>query len=125
MAAWYERLSCYAYPSSGEGWSFTPRESLYLEIPTILTDIPPPRELAASGYCTVIPTNGVENAETEWGTFGTWAGIRSEDIKNAIYEVFTNQVAAKTRAIAGSRWIAGQWRNSDMESQLAEFLESL
>nr|VFJ57238.1 MAG: hypothetical protein BECKDK2373B_GA0170837_106425 [Candidatus Kentron sp. DK]VFJ69723.1 MAG: hypothetical protein BECKDK2373C_GA0170839_12281 [Candidatus Kentron sp. DK] len=30
LAAWYGNLSAYCFPSSGEGWSFTPRESLYL-----------------------------------------------------------------------------------------------
>ncbi|MEZ4548823.1 MAG: hypothetical protein R3B51_14430 [Thermodesulfobacteriota bacterium] len=47
---WYAGLSCYVFPSSGEGWSFTPRESLYLGIPTLITDIPVHDELVRSGY---------------------------------------------------------------------------
>ncbi len=41
--------NCYAYPSSGEGWSFTPRESLFLGVPTVVSAIPVHAELRAPG----------------------------------------------------------------------------
>ena len=46
---WYSSLDAYIFPSSGEGWSFTPRESLSLEIPTIISNCLVHQEL--EDYC--------------------------------------------------------------------------
>ena len=125
LGAWYGRLSCYAFPSAAEGWSFTPRESLYLAIPTLVSDIPAHRELAAGGYCTLIPARGCEPAATEWGVFGEWSHVRVEDVRRALAEVYEDRDRAAERARAGSRWIAGRWRNEDVEADLRRLLDTV
>ena len=125
LGRWYGELSCYAFPSSGEGWSFTPRESLYLGIPTVLTDIPVHRELAESGYCHVISGRGSEPATFEGGVFGEWLRLSADDIAEALLEVHRDRDAARRRAREGSRWIESRWLASDLEIRVGDLLDAL
>jgi glycosyltransferase involved in cell wall biosynthesis len=113
IANWFGRLSCYAYPSSGEGWSYTPRESLFLGVPTILSAIPVHAELVNSGFCTPIPVRGTEAAAFEGVTSGTWGRIDVDDVAGAIREVYVDPRGAETRAAEGARWIESRWLDAD------------
>ena len=121
LAAWYGNLSAYCFPSSGEGWSFTPRESLYLGVPTILSDIPVHRELIRSGYCQPIPHRGLapalydhlENGKRTKIAYGRWRDIQTEDVRQSIWDVYRDYPAFLEKAAEGSRWIAGKWKNED------------
>ena len=122
---WYGRLSCYVFPSSGEGWSFTPRESLYMGVPTLLTDIPVHKEIIESGYCRVIPVSGKEEAKFEGSIFGQWDRVSVVDIEDAVRDVYQNYGSHLIRAIQGSRWIENKWTNESSQQRLLEFLRSL
>jgi len=122
LARWYSGLSCYVFPSSGEGWSFTPRESLYLGVPTILSDIPVHRELIESGYCKAIPSSGKEEAVFDGTVFGQWDRVLVEDIENAIRELYLNYGSYYLRALQGSRWIENKWTNESSQQLLLDFL---
>jgi mannosyltransferase OCH1-like enzyme len=124
-AEWYGRLSCYVFPSSGEGWSFTPRESMYLSIPTLLSDIPVHRELVESGYCRAIPVRGKEDAIYEGNKYGKWDKVSLSDIEEAIWDVYRNYGAYFIRAMQGSRWIENKWTNESSQQRLLEFMRSL
>ncbi|HSC35960.1 MAG TPA: glycosyltransferase [Thermodesulfobacteriota bacterium] len=124
-AEWYSGLSCYAFPSSGEGWSFTPRESLYMGIPTLLTDIPVHKELIESGYCKAIPVHGKEDAKYEGNTYGQWDRVSLNDIEEAVLDVYRNYGAYLIRAMQGSRWIENKWTNESSQQRLLEFMRSL
>ncbi len=124
-AEWFGKLSCYVFPSSGEGWSFTPRESLYLGIPTVLTDIPVHRELVESGYCGVIPVSGREDAAYEGNTYGQWDRVSVQDIEDAIWDVYQNYGSYLIRAMQGSRWIENRWTNEGSQQTLLEYMRSL
>jgi glycosyltransferase involved in cell wall biosynthesis len=119
LAAWYGSLTCYAYPSSAEGWSFTPRESLFLGVPTIVSDIAIHRDLVASGYCHVVPNRGLEPARFEWGVFGDWERIDADDIAMVLEQVLSDPTAAQRRAQAGAEWIEQRWLDSEAQHQLA------
>jgi glycosyltransferase involved in cell wall biosynthesis len=125
VAGWYKRLSCFICPSSGEGWSFTPRESLYLRIPTILTDIPVHDALVESGYCSVISPRGLEDAEFEGKVFGQWHEVAVEDIESAILDVYQRYGFFQIKAFEGSQWIEDKWANENTTQQLLSFLESI
>lgn len=125
MAQWYGDLSCYVFPSSGEGWSFTPRESLFLGIPTVLSDIPAHRELLASGFCTPIPGRGLEPANMEAGGDGAWTRVVREDIMEAIRTIYSNRSQAQKQANEGSRWIESRWLDVDAELQVLDLLDAL
>ena len=125
LGAWYRSLTCYAYPSRAEGWSSTPRESLFLGVPTIVSDIEIHRELTASGYCHVIPGRGAEPACFEGGVFGDWERIDVDDIAVALEEVLSDPAAAQRRALAGAEWIEGHWLNSEAQHELARIVAAL
>jgi len=125
LSEWYNNLSCYIYPSSGEGWSFTPRESLYLGIPTILSDIPVHRELIDSGFCRIINNSGKEPADFNGQYFGEWARIDEQDISNAILDVYGNSARYKDLALRGANWIEDKWINQEVPSLLSNLIRSL
>jgi glycosyltransferase involved in cell wall biosynthesis len=125
LAAWYRSLTCYAYPSRAEGWSFTPRESLFLGVPTIISDIALHRELAASGYCHVVPNRGPEPARFEGGVYGDWERIDADDIAVVLEQVLSDPAAAQRRAQAGAEWIEQRWFNSETQHQLARIVTAL
>jgi glycosyltransferase involved in cell wall biosynthesis len=126
MADWYGRLSCYVFPSSGEGWSFTPRESLYLGVPTILSDIPVHREIIESGYCRAIPVGEKEDSNYDDGnTYGQWDRVSVRDVEEAIWDVYMNYGSYLIRAMQGSRWIENKWTNESSQQRVLEFMRSL
>jgi hypothetical protein len=125
LARWFAGLSCYAYPSRAEGWSFTPRESLYLGLPTLVSDIGIHRELAGSGFCHVVRSRGVEPALYEGGRFGDWDQIEPEDIAVTLEQILSDPMAAERRATAGARWMETQWIETDAQAALAKVVAAL
>jgi glycosyltransferase involved in cell wall biosynthesis len=123
-AEWYGRLSCYVF-LEGKGWSFTPRESMYLGIPTVLTDIPVHREIIGSGYCRAIPVCGKEDAYYEGNTYGQWDRVSLNDIEDAVWDVYRNYGSYLIRALQGSRWIENRWTNEGSQQMLLEYMRSL
>lgn len=125
LARWFAGLSCYAYPSRAEGWSFTPRESLYMGLPTLVSDIAIHRELAESGFCQVVRSRGAEPAIYEHGRFGDWDGIAPEDIAEGLHQILSDPLAADRRARSGARWIETQWIETDAQAALAQVVAAL
>ena len=125
ISKWYGRLSCLVFPSSGEGWSFTPRESMYLGIPTVLTDIPVHRDLTVSGFYKEIPVSGKEDAVFEGKVFGEWDRVSVEEIENSIRDLYQNYGNYYIKALQGSRWIENKWTNESAQQRLLEFINSL
>ena len=133
LADWYASLSAYCFPSSGEGWSFTPRESLYLGIPTILSDIPVHQELVATGYCQVIPTSGREpgiykeyqHNQLVNADCGYWSRISNQAIADAIYRVYQNYPDWQRQAQLGQNWIRHQWTNESSLTTVKHIIEQL
>ncbi|MDJ0647724.1 MAG: tetratricopeptide repeat protein [Xenococcaceae cyanobacterium MO_188.B19] len=115
---WYSKLDAYIYPSSGEGWSFTPREAMSLGIPTIITDIPVHQELVESGCYLSINSNRWEPAYYEFldGNCGEWKTYSASQIKDAIIEMIDNYDHWYKLAQTGQNWIKEQsstWEQSE------------
>jgi glycosyltransferase involved in cell wall biosynthesis len=125
ISKWYSELACYVFPSSGEGWSFTPRESLYMGVPTLITDIPVHRELVESGYYGVIPVRENEDSNYEGRVFGKWDRVSVEDIEKAILELYKNYGKNLIKAIEGGKWIENKWTNESSQQRMLEFLQSI
>lgn len=133
IADWYSQLSCYVFPSSGEGWSFTPRESLYMAIPTIISDIPSHYDLLGEGYCKAIPNQGwiparheiIDNAARGYATYGMWHKMAVADILDAIKDVYENYQIYLSKAKEGAQWIRTKWQNEDHQHQMKTLLEQL
>jgi len=125
VAAWYRNLSCYIFPSSGEGWSYTPRESMYLGIPTIISNIPAHRELVASGFFKVIEPAGREPADFGGAIHGCWDRIDVQDIHKAIADVYAGYREYSAMAAAGAEWIKDLWQNEDIGTRIWEVVKTL
>ena len=125
IARWYGRLSCLVYPTSGEGWSFTPRESLYLGIPTALTNIPVHRELIDSGFCKVIPVCGKEDGDFDGNIYGKLDRVRVEDIEDSILDLYQNYGSSLIRALEGSQWIENKWTNESSQQSILNFFRTI
>ena len=115
MAKWYSNLDCYIYPSFGEGWSMTPRESMYLSIPTIISDIPAHDELIQSGYYKVLYSDTKINSYYEFlkDTCGEWKYFSETIIEFAIIDVYKNYIKYKNLAKLGSEWIKPKWDKNE------------
>jgi glycosyltransferase involved in cell wall biosynthesis len=122
VASWYSRLSCYAYPSSGEGWSFTPREAMFLGIPTAVSDIPVHEELIASGCVTPIEAGATQPAQFDAGVFGEWREISARAIEEAVWRLYQNDEEGLRLADKASRWIEGKWLNADTRRRMVDLL---
>jgi mannosyltransferase OCH1-like enzyme len=125
LSKWYSELSCYVFPSSGEGWSFTPRESLYMGVPTLLTDIPVHRELVESGFYGVIPVREKEDSDFNGKIYGKWDSVSVEDIEKAIMDLYSNYGMNLIKAIEGGKWIENKWTNESSQQRMLEFLQSI
>lgn len=103
---WYSSLDCYIFPSSGEGWSFTPRESLSLSIPTIVSNCPVHKDLSDYSCMVELP-------------------ITVENIKQSILDVYNNKLKYKNLAIKGSEYVKTKNKNEDMIQSLKNLIEKL
>lgn len=124
IAAWYHHLSCYIFPSSGEGWSYTPRESMYLGIPTIISDIPVHKELSQSGFYEVIKAAGREPADFNGAVHGYWDYIDVEDIMRAITNVYQRKIHFYALAQQGAVWIENKWQNKDIGRMILDLMKT-
>ena len=125
VADWYQSLSCYAYPSSAEGWSFTPRESIFLGVPTVVSDIPLHADLIASRCCAAIACDGLEPATFEGGTFGHWHHVTIEDIARVLRKVHRDHSAWIERAASGALWIEKKWMDISFQRTLLDIISEL
>lgn len=107
ISQWYCELDAYIFPSSGEGWSFTPRESMSLGIPTIVTDIPVHQELLDSGFCIPIHSDRWENAYFEFlgDRCGQWKAYSVDNIKQSIIHLIEEYDLWSQKAQDGKQWI--------------------
>ena len=109
---WYSNLDAYIYPSSGEGWSFTPRESMSLGIPTIVTDIPVHEELVESGFYLPLCSNRWESAYYEFlrSTCGEWKYYSVQNIKQSIVQLIQEYDHWFNLAQVGKNWVADKYQ---------------
>ncbi len=125
LSDWYNNLSCYIFPSSGEGWSYTPHESMYLGIPTIVSDISLHEDLIRSGFCKAIKTAGIEPANFNGRIHGNWANVDDDEIEKAILDVYSNYTHFQDIAAKGAEWISKKWPNEEVRQELLKFLKQL
>lgn len=107
ISQWYSELDAYIYPSSGEGWSFTPRESMSLGIPTIITDIPVHQELIESNFYLPIISDKWDDAYFEFllDTCGRWKLYSVQNIKDSIIQAIEEYDRWYLQAQKGKEWV--------------------
>ena len=78
-------------------------ESLYLGLPTLVSDIPVHEVLIWAGYCTVIETVGLETADFERTPCGRWYRVEGDDIEKSILERYWHYGVYQVRAVQANR----------------------
>ena len=123
---WYSNLDAYIYPSSGEGWSFTPRESMSLGIPTIVTDIPVHEELVESGFYLPLCSDNWEPAYYEFlkSICGEWKSYSVEQIKKSIIKLIQEYEHWFDLAQIGKDWVADRYQWDNVKKQLIAHISS-
>lgn len=117
---WYSELDAYICPSSGEGWSLTPRESMSLGIPTIVSNIGVHQELLESGFYIPIRSDGWQSAYYEFlgSNCGNWKSYSIQNIKSSIMDLIENYEYWYKVAQTGKEWLKSQYKWSFVEKQL-------
>ena len=117
---WYSDIDAYIYPSSGEGWSFTPREAMSLGIPTIISDIPVHQELVDSGFYMTIKSQKWEPAFYEFlkDYCGEWKTYSIQQICEAIIELMDNYDYWYCQAQQGKEWITNECAWEPIKNQI-------
>jgi glycosyltransferase involved in cell wall biosynthesis/tetratricopeptide (TPR) repeat protein len=118
--AWYSQLDAYIYPSSGEGWSFTPREAMSLGIPTIVSDIPLHQDLVESRKFVTVCSSEYEPAYYEFlGTHcGLWKKYSVDAIVGGIIHLMDDYQNWYERAQNAREWILQECQWQDTEQKL-------
>jgi glycosyltransferase involved in cell wall biosynthesis len=122
---WFSKLDCYIFPSSAEGWSYTPRESLYLGIPTIITPVPVHNEIL--NWCHIIDCpKKILAYDLAINKFeGEWLLVTIDAIADSIRTVYKKYVFYQQLAQEGRIHIENMWFNSSVTEELYLFCNSL
>lgn len=93
-------LDCYVLVSKGEGFSVTPRESIALGIPTIISDNTAHKTLCKTSY--FIP---VKSDIKEKDSYGYNFNLSKEDLSNLLVQVYNNYEYYLEKAKGGKDWV--------------------
>lgn len=116
---WYKSIHCCIYINVNKSFPFTPLESMYLGIPTIIDNSVFNNELLRSGYYATIDFNLDESSKTEGE--GMYVG-RIKEVILEIYESYDNQQKIASK---GALWIEDRWLKEDTEQNLLKILYSI
>lgn len=114
MSQIYALADCYVYPSYGDGWGLTPRQTVAHGIPTIA-----PRhtglEVGIDEWATVILETFTRPRSYYYeGTQGRWFKPTVEETAAAMRWCYENREQARAKAQAGRQWLLNNqtWAHS-------------
>ena len=103
-----DSLDCYTFISGGEGYSITPRESLALGKPCILSNNTAHKTICDSGFVTPVPANNRVPAIYEvFGNkqIGNYFKCNIEDVMTAMKDVANHYDDYLVKAQGGREWV--------------------
>lgn len=100
-------MDCYVNISQGEGFSITPRESLALGIPTIVSDNTAQKTICASTFARAVPSDIKIPAfcRLTGESIGYKFDCRQEDVQAALRDVYDNYNYYLAKAAEGREWV--------------------
>ena len=103
-----EDIDCYVFPSSGEGYSITPRETLALGKPCIVANNTAQTTICNSGF--VIPLPATKKVQAIYEIFGTkpignYFDCNVDDLSKLMKEVANNYDKYLKIAQGGREWV--------------------
>lgn len=105
---WFKSIDCYIYPSQGEGFSITPRESMALGIPCILSNSGVHKTIIDSGFIEPLKADNKTPAIYEVFNnqqFGYFYDCEEDDLINRMDYVYNNYQEAIDKAKGGREWV--------------------
>ncbi len=105
--SFYQTIDAYIAISAGEGYSLTPREAIYAEIPVILSNYGVQKTLAESGFVYSLEPLCEEDAfiESYGGYCGTYKFPSSKQLICAMEDLYSNYYEYKNKIIGGRKFI--------------------
>lgn len=102
-------VDCYVFPSGGEGFSITPRETIALGIPCILSNNSAHKTIVNSGF--VIPVKAEKQVPAKYEVFknkqiGNFYNCDSNDLGKAMLDVKANYNKHLDKARKGREWVS-------------------
>ena len=102
-------LDCYVLISKGEGFSITPRESLALGIPTIISNNTAHEVICKSTYVrsvtSIIREEAHYDSSHHFGDCGDYFACSILDVQEALRNVYINYEEYLEKALAGREWV--------------------
>jgi glycosyltransferase involved in cell wall biosynthesis len=84
----FKKINCYVNISTGEGFSYQPRESMLLGVPVIVSDNTAQTTICASGHARAVPSNILVPYVIP--EFGHYYQCSIEDVAEALIDVYAN-----------------------------------
>ena len=100
-------LDCYVFPSKGEGFSITPRESIALGIPCVLTNNSVHKTIIQSGLVTPVACPKATPAfyEVFKAKYGNFYDCSEDELAKAMVDVADNYPAKLEQLKGGRDWV--------------------
>lgn len=120
-----QSLDCYVLVSKGEGFSVTPRESIALGIPTIISNNTAHKELSKTPYFLPVKSNVKElsNFTQDLGTYcGYNFNTNQKYLENALETVYNNYEDHLAIASKGREWVK-QFTYKSLEKQYLNIIK--
>lgn len=98
-------MDCYINISQGEGFSITPRESLALGIPTIVTDNTAQKTICASGFVRSVRSDIKIPCIEDGNEVGYKFDCKEKDVRKALKDVYKHYSVYLAKAHQGREWV--------------------
>ena len=119
----FQQVDCYVNIATGEGFSIQPREAMALGIPVIATDNTGQKPICNSGLVRVVPSPYAIKALYPFpGDFGSQYQCRTEDVVEALRDVYTNYETYLQKGPEARSW-ASQYHFTKMTPQYRSLIK--
>lgn len=117
-------MDCYVNISQGEGFSITPRESLALGIPTIVTNNTAQKTICSTDLVRAVPSTIriPTNRKTVNEQVSYQFNCRLEDVQAALRDVYQNYQRYLEKAHQGREWVK-QYRWNDLRKKYLNLIK--
>jgi glycosyltransferase involved in cell wall biosynthesis len=108
----FYEADAFVFPSRGEGFGLPPLEAMATGLPTIFSDNTGMSEFANHRYNYPIETSHMIKASAfpkEWGDVGYYYEPNYQDLKKAMWEVYSNREQAREKGRRASKWVHDLW----------------
>lgn len=127
LKQWYSDIDCYISASEGEGYSFTPREAILNEIPTIISNCATHETLVETGGILGIPVSGKKPSYKKF-LFDCIVGndyiIENKEIEKSMTEMVKNYHIYSSSVKKSKEWILNNENYEVISKMIKSFFDT-